>query len=117
MSRRNEREGLTARFGEQFRRYLRDMGVETELLDIVDRNSGNPAPDRNAAIRMDSAAHRHVSGDVAPVKAGAFLKQAAGLSDLEQPEIAQFAPHRFRHRATLAAADLVRSGGAASSAR
>ena len=33
------REGLTARFGEQFRMYLRDMGVETELLDIVDRNS------------------------------------------------------------------------------
>jgi hypothetical protein len=33
------REGLTARFGEQFRMYLRDMGIETELLDIVDRNS------------------------------------------------------------------------------
>ena len=33
------REGLTARFGEQFRMYLRDMGVEPELLDIVDRNS------------------------------------------------------------------------------
>jgi hypothetical protein len=33
------REGLTARFGEQFRMYLRDMGVEQELLDIVDRNS------------------------------------------------------------------------------
>jgi hypothetical protein len=30
---------------------------------------------------MASFAHRHVSGDVAPVKAGAFLKQAAGLSD------------------------------------
>lgn len=33
------RQGLTARFGELFRIYLRDMGVETELLDIVDRNS------------------------------------------------------------------------------
>ena len=33
------REGLTARFGEQFRMYLRDMGVEPELLDIVDRSS------------------------------------------------------------------------------
>jgi hypothetical protein len=33
------REGLTVRFGEQFRMYLRDMGVEPGLLDIVDRNS------------------------------------------------------------------------------
>ena len=33
------RAGLTALFGEQFRIYLRDMGVEQELLDIVDRNS------------------------------------------------------------------------------
>jgi hypothetical protein len=33
------REALTARFGEQFRLYLREMGVETELLDIVDHNS------------------------------------------------------------------------------
>jgi hypothetical protein len=33
------REGLAARFGEQFRLYLREMGVEPELLDIVDRNS------------------------------------------------------------------------------
>ena len=33
------REGLTARFDEQFRIYLRDMDVEQELLDIVDRNS------------------------------------------------------------------------------
>ena len=33
------REGLTARFGEQFRIYLREMGVEPELLDIIDRNS------------------------------------------------------------------------------
>jgi hypothetical protein len=37
------REGLTARFGEQFRMYLRDMGVEPELLDIIDRN---PEPGR-----------------------------------------------------------------------
>jgi hypothetical protein len=33
------REGLTTLFGEQFRMYLRDMGVEQELLDIVDKNS------------------------------------------------------------------------------
>ena len=33
------REGLTARFGEQFRMYLRDMGVEPAMFDIVDRNS------------------------------------------------------------------------------
>ena len=32
-------QGLITLFGEQFRRYLRDMGVEPELLDIVDRNS------------------------------------------------------------------------------
>ena len=34
-----QRESLTARFGEQFRMYLRDMGVDQELLDIVDSNS------------------------------------------------------------------------------
>jgi hypothetical protein len=33
------RTGASARFGELFRINLRDMGVETELLDIVDRNS------------------------------------------------------------------------------
>jgi hypothetical protein len=33
------REGLTVAYGEQFRVYLREMGVDTELLDIVDRNS------------------------------------------------------------------------------
>ena len=33
------REGLTVLFGDQFRRYLRDMGVEPELVDIIDRNS------------------------------------------------------------------------------
>ena len=38
------REGLTALFGEQFRRYLREMGVEPELLDIVDRNSESRRP-------------------------------------------------------------------------
>jgi hypothetical protein len=32
------REGLTTLFGERFRIYLREMGVDTELLDIVDRN-------------------------------------------------------------------------------
>jgi hypothetical protein len=33
------REGLTTLFGEQFRLYLRAMGVDAELLDMVDRNS------------------------------------------------------------------------------
>jgi hypothetical protein len=33
------REGLSVRFGELFRIYLREMGVEPELLDIIDRNS------------------------------------------------------------------------------
>jgi hypothetical protein len=33
------REGLTTLFDEQFRMYIRDMGLEQELLDIVDRNS------------------------------------------------------------------------------
>jgi hypothetical protein len=33
------REGLTARFGELFRIYARDMGFDPELFDIVDRNS------------------------------------------------------------------------------
>ncbi len=36
---KDEREGASTRFGDLFRIYLRDMGVETELLDIVDRNS------------------------------------------------------------------------------
>jgi len=36
---KDERVGATARFDELFRIYLRDMGVETELLDIVDKNS------------------------------------------------------------------------------
>jgi len=33
------REGLTARFGEQFRSYAREMGIDPELLAIVDSNS------------------------------------------------------------------------------
>jgi hypothetical protein len=33
------RENLTTIFGEQFRVYLREMGVDSELLDIVDRNT------------------------------------------------------------------------------
>ena len=36
---KDERTGATARFDELFRIYLRDMGVDTELLDIVDRTS------------------------------------------------------------------------------
>ena len=34
-----QRQSLTARFGEQFRLYLREMGLEPELLDLVDQNS------------------------------------------------------------------------------
>jgi hypothetical protein len=30
---------VTAYFGEQFRLYLREMGLEPELLDLVERNS------------------------------------------------------------------------------
>jgi hypothetical protein len=33
------REGLTALFGQQFRLYLSQMGIDTELLDIADRNA------------------------------------------------------------------------------
>ncbi len=38
------REGLTARFGELYRLYLRDMGVDTELLNIIERNSESHRP-------------------------------------------------------------------------
>ena len=38
------RQGLTALFGDQFRRYLKDMGVEPELLDVIDRNLENKRP-------------------------------------------------------------------------
>jgi hypothetical protein len=41
------REGLTARFGEQFRLYLREMGVDPEMLDIIDRN---PEPRRGIEL-------------------------------------------------------------------
>ena len=69
------RQGLTVQYGEQLRRYLRDMGVEPELRRHRRPESGSNAPDRNAAIRMASFAHRHVSGDVA-VKA-AFSSEPA----------------------------------------
>jgi hypothetical protein len=36
-----EREGATAILGQQFRLYLREMGVQTELIDIIDRNSAS----------------------------------------------------------------------------
>jgi hypothetical protein len=45
------RESLTTIFGEQFRLYLREMGIDTELLDVVDRNNAErratevPPPD------------------------------------------------------------------------
>ena len=48
---RDEREGASARFGELFRIYLRDMGVETELLDIVD---GIPKPGARPSCRQPS---------------------------------------------------------------
>jgi hypothetical protein len=41
------REGLTARFSEKFRLYLREMGVEPELLDIID---SNPDPRRGIEL-------------------------------------------------------------------
>jgi hypothetical protein len=34
-----QRESLTVHYEEQFRLYLREMGVDTELIDIMDRNS------------------------------------------------------------------------------
>ncbi len=34
-----QREGLTTLYGQQFRVYLRQMGIDTELLDMVDRNA------------------------------------------------------------------------------
>jgi hypothetical protein len=42
-----QRESLTARFGELFRLYLRDMGVDPELLDIIERN---PEPRRGIEL-------------------------------------------------------------------
>ena len=36
-----EREGATAYLNQQFRVYLREMGVQTELIDIIDRNSAS----------------------------------------------------------------------------
>jgi hypothetical protein len=36
-----QREALTIRFDEQFRLYLREMGVGTELIDILERNSAS----------------------------------------------------------------------------
>jgi hypothetical protein len=38
------RESLTTIFGEQFRVYLREMGVDTELLDMADRNQEQQRP-------------------------------------------------------------------------
>ena len=38
------RQGLTVLFGDQFRRYLKEMGIEPELLDIIDRNSETQRP-------------------------------------------------------------------------
>lgn len=51
------RQGLTARFGEQFRMYLRDMGVDQELLDIVD---GNPDPRRQIEMPPSEWVRRRI---------------------------------------------------------
>ena len=83
------RQGLTVRFGELYRIYLRDMGVETELLDIVDRNSESHRqtelpPSEWLRLRIVTSASLQEPHDT---------KLA-----LQQPEIAQLAAHRFRHR-------------------
>jgi hypothetical protein len=44
------RDTLPVKFGEQFRRYMRDMGVDTELLDIVDRQ-----PDAKRGVEIPAA--------------------------------------------------------------
>jgi hypothetical protein len=38
------REGLQARFGEQFRLYLTQMGISPEFMDIIDRNTEQRRP-------------------------------------------------------------------------
>ncbi len=52
-----QRESLTARFGEQFRLYLRDMGVEPELLDIINRN---PEPRRATELPPTEWTRLHI---------------------------------------------------------
>jgi hypothetical protein len=55
-----ERQGSTARFSELFRIYLRDMGVETELLDIIDRN---PEPRRGIQLPPFEWTRLHIVTD------------------------------------------------------
>jgi hypothetical protein len=80
------REGLTTLFGEQFRVYLREMDVQTELLDTVDKNS---------------EAHRETEVPASDWQRLGIVTAASreGKTDsaerLEQAEIAQFASQRF----------------------
>lgn len=58
-----QREALTAHFGEQFRAYLREMGVDGELLDIVDRSSESR---RATELPPSEWARLHIVTDVPP---------------------------------------------------
>jgi hypothetical protein len=57
------RQGLTVQYGEELRRYLRDMGVEPELVDIVDRNS---AAKRQTEMPPSEWARLHVVTSASP---------------------------------------------------
>ena len=57
------RQGLTVQYGEQLRRYLRDMGVEPELVDIVDRN---PETKRPSEMPPSEWARLHVVTSASP---------------------------------------------------
>jgi len=50
------REGLTSLFGQQFRLYLSQMRIDTEMLDIVDRNAEQH---QSAELSPSDTAHRH----------------------------------------------------------
>jgi hypothetical protein len=107
------REGLTARFGEQFRMYLRDMGIETELLDIVDRNSDSRRQidchrPSGSGCGSSRRRRRNLRGAGSLCLKHGLRANASRFSRgpgptfpgdaLKQPEIAQFAAQRLRHR-------------------
>ena len=46
----DQRESLTAHFGEQYRKYLAEMGVEPELIDVVDS-----IPERGQRVEIPSS--------------------------------------------------------------
>jgi hypothetical protein len=72
-----EREGATAILGQQFRLYLREMGVQTELIDIIDRHRSQlsiTAGNGTAAVRMAQAWHRHDNA--------AITSPPCGIADL-----------------------------------